>query len=118
MDQNMTVTSNPYSWNNYANVMYVDQPVGTGFSYADHYSDYVTDETGVAEDMYQVRLLTLYDLLVTDGLLQFLVLAKVLRAIPSVQQVAFLHHRRVLRRTLRPCHCKSSDCLVVLDTYL
>ncbi len=55
MDQNMTVTSNPYSWNSYANIMYVDQPVGTGFSYADHYSDYVTDETGVAEDMYQVR---------------------------------------------------------------
>eukprot|EP00029_Vermamoeba_vermiformis_P013256 TRINITY_DN8172_c0_g1_i1.p2 TRINITY_DN8172_c0_g1~~TRINITY_DN8172_c0_g1_i1.p2 ORF type:complete len:436 (-),score=163.13 TRINITY_DN8172_c0_g1_i1:69-1376(-) len=53
MDQNMTVTTNPYSWNNYANIMYVDQPVGTGFSYADHYSDYVTDETGVAEDMYQ-----------------------------------------------------------------
>ncbi len=52
----MTVTTNPYSWNNYANIMYVDQPVGTGFSYADHYSDYVTDETGVAEDMYQVRL--------------------------------------------------------------
>jgi carboxypeptidase C (cathepsin A) len=54
MDKNMTVTTNPYSWNNYANIMYVDQPVGTGFSYADHYADYVKDETGVAEDMYQV----------------------------------------------------------------
>jgi hypothetical protein len=27
-----------------------DQPVGTGFSYAN--TDYVRDETGVAEDMY------------------------------------------------------------------
>ena len=26
---------NPYSWNNNANVMYVDQPLGTGFSFSD-----------------------------------------------------------------------------------
>eukprot|EP00440_Ansanella_granifera_P048320 gb/GFBE01052346.1/.p1 GENE.gb/GFBE01052346.1/~~gb/GFBE01052346.1/.p1 ORF type:complete len:485 (+),score=144.75 gb/GFBE01052346.1/:1-1455(+) len=48
-DNGETTSVNPYSWNTRANVMWVDQPPGTGFSKGswDH------DENGVAEDMYQ-----------------------------------------------------------------
>jgi len=33
--------------------LFVDQPVGTGFSYADNPDEYVHDETQVAQDMYE-----------------------------------------------------------------
>lgn len=51
-DSNST-SLNPWSWNNYANVLYIDQPVQTGFSYdylQNGTRNLLTGETKVLED--------------------------------------------------------------------
>jgi len=53
INPDLSLSINPYSWNEIANVMWIDQPVGTGYSYADSPLDMVTSEEEMAEDMYQ-----------------------------------------------------------------
>jgi len=45
----LTLTSNPYSWNSKANLLYVDQPLGTGYSTAQVVD---TNEETLAADFY------------------------------------------------------------------
>ncbi len=65
-DSSGKLTLNQYSWNTFANLLFVDQPVGTGFSYADDIFDvcilfiftyqdlqYVHNENEVANEMYE-----------------------------------------------------------------
>jgi cathepsin A (carboxypeptidase C) len=43
--------ANPYTWNKNATMIWIDSPVGTGFSYV-HDQDYASDEKTIANDLY------------------------------------------------------------------
>ena len=47
----LRLVPNPYSWNKDYHVVYVDNPVGAGFSYTDE-PGYVKDEVQVADEMF------------------------------------------------------------------
>ncbi|CAH8383402.1 unnamed protein product [Eruca vesicaria subsp. sativa] len=47
---------NDFGWDKASNIIYVDQPVGTGFSYTSDKSDLRHDEDGVSNDLYDFLL--------------------------------------------------------------
>nr|GEW44772.1 serine carboxypeptidase-like [Tanacetum cinerariifolium] len=49
---NMTLVWNEYGWDQASNLIYVDQPTGTGFSYSSDKRDIRHDEQGVSDDLY------------------------------------------------------------------
>lgn len=48
--ENGEIVTNPYAWNEISNLLFVDQPIGTGFSNGSALSD-ARSEVDVAEDM-------------------------------------------------------------------
>ncbi|XP_028614239.1 probable serine carboxypeptidase CPVL isoform X2 [Grammomys surdaster] len=49
---NMTVLSRDFSWTFTLSMLYIDNPVGTGFSFTDHFRGYASNEDDVAQDLY------------------------------------------------------------------
>jgi carboxypeptidase D len=47
-------TYNPYSWHNLTDIIYVDQPVGTGYSTADS-TGYIVDEDMMGSDFVSLQ---------------------------------------------------------------
>ncbi|XP_063949828.1 serine carboxypeptidase-like isoform X2 [Daucus carota subsp. sativus] len=50
--KNMSLSWNSFGWDKVSNIIYVDQPVGTGFSYSSAASDIRSNEKGVSDDLY------------------------------------------------------------------
>jgi len=47
---------NPYSWNQIANIIYLECPAGVGFSFSDNPADYTTNDSRTAQDNYNFLL--------------------------------------------------------------
>lgn len=50
---NLTLEWNEHGWDKASSIIFVDQPIGTGFSYTTDIRDIRHNENGVSEDMYQ-----------------------------------------------------------------
>jgi len=50
--KNLSLLWNDFGWDQASNLIYVDQPTGTGFSYSSNENDTRHDETGVSNDLY------------------------------------------------------------------
>ncbi|KAF9676641.1 hypothetical protein SADUNF_Sadunf08G0024100 [Salix dunnii] len=49
---NLSLVQNKYGWDKVSNLLYVDQPTGTGYSYSTDRRDIRHDEDGVSNDLY------------------------------------------------------------------
>jgi hypothetical protein len=53
INDDLTLRDNPTGWDVNHNVIYVDQPIGTGYSYSDDPKDRVTSEKGTSNTTWE-----------------------------------------------------------------
>ena len=53
MDQKLNVTTTSSSWAQEVSILYVDNPVGTGYSFTDNAKGYSTNENMIADNLYE-----------------------------------------------------------------
>ncbi|KAM7279888.1 hypothetical protein ACFE04_007022 [Oxalis oulophora] len=52
INKDLSLKWNDYGWDQASNILFVDQPLGTGFSFASNDGQIPTDEVGVTDDLY------------------------------------------------------------------
>ncbi|CAK8576174.1 unnamed protein product [Lathyrus sativus] len=52
INHDLSLSWNDYGWDKGSNIIFVDQPIGTGFSYSSNENEIPHDETGVSNDLY------------------------------------------------------------------
>lgn len=52
IEANQTLSLNAGAWNQIANMIFIEQPVGVGYSYSNNTNDYTIGDAQAAEDMY------------------------------------------------------------------
>ncbi|KAE8573190.1 venom serine carboxypeptidase-like [Halyomorpha halys] len=52
VDRNIKLKNRQFYWSQLFNVIYIDSPVGAGFSFTENDSEYATDEVKVGKDLY------------------------------------------------------------------
>ncbi|GJZ89880.1 serine carboxypeptidase-like protein [Tanacetum coccineum] len=52
IEKNSSLSWNEYGWDQASNLLFVDQPTGTGFSYTSDKRDIRHDEQGISDDLY------------------------------------------------------------------
>ncbi|CAG2168641.1 unnamed protein product, partial [Oppiella nova] len=53
VDQMLNVTTTPSSWAQEVSILYIDNPVGTGYSFTDNAKGYSTNENMIADNLYE-----------------------------------------------------------------
>lgn len=100
-----TLVYNDGSWDEFMNVLFIDNPVGTGYSYVNTDS-YVHELTEMAAHLvtFLEKFFALFPEYEDDD-----VSVARLRFVQKRLTAAALHSRRILRRTAYPTSCKSNS---------